>query len=336
LSNPESQLRILDNNELPDILRFSQQLNNSGLFPLRPRTLETLQINVGKTCNQTCTHCHVDAGPDRKEIMTSETMTECVEVVKKFHISSIDITGGAPELNPNFQWLVETLSKLDVKIIVRTNLTIIVSNPSLRKLPDFFKKHNIHLIASLPCYTLENTDGQRGRGVFNKSIAAIHLLNQAGYGLEEDLVLDFVYNPFGAFLPGDQTKLETNYKKILKEDHGIHFNKLYTITNLPISRFLDYLVRSEKYDSYMELLSQNFNPKAAEEVMCRDMISVGWNGYLYDCDFNQMLEMKIDKKYSNHIRNFDLENLGRRNIKVNQHCYACTAGSGSSCGGSLV
>ncbi|HCM76459.1 MAG TPA: radical SAM protein [Cytophagales bacterium] len=317
---------------------FSSKLRESNLFPLQPTKIDTLQINVGKMCNQTCKHCHVDAGPDRKEIMTRETMQQCLDVIQNNSFTTVDMTGGAPEMNPNFRWFVEEIRAIskEIKIIVRCNLTIIVANPSYHDLPDFFKKHNVEVVSSLPYFSAMRTDAQRGEGVFEKSIRALKMLNDVGYGKEgTGLILDLVYNPSGAFLPGNQESLEFEFKKKLKEPFGISFNKLFAITNLPISRFLDYLISSGNYDGYMEKLIASYNPVAAEGVMCRNMISVGWDGHLYDCDFNQMLEMKVETP-GQHIAQWNNNDLHRREIQVNQHCFGCTAGAGSSCGGATT
>ncbi len=338
LSEPLVQLEIL--NAIPrqsDTFKsFESKIANLGFDPLLPSTINTLQVNLGKMCNQTCEHCHVDAGPDRLEIMTWETMQNCLDAMDHPAIETIDLTGGAPEMNPDFKWFVEKIKKLEKHVMVRSNLTILESNTAYRKLPKFFAENNIEVVSSLPCYTADNTDKQRGDGVFNKSIAALKALNGVGYGKSgSGLNLNLVYNPLGAFLPPDQSKLELDYKKQLSENFGIVFNSLYAITNLPISRFLDYLVASGKYEKYMDTLIQNFNPQTVEGVMCRNLVSVGWDGRLYDCDFNQMLELGLENG-SNHISNFDYTQLDSRSIKLGQHCYGCTAGAGSSCGGEVI
>lgn len=340
LSGVSYQLNILENAETASQTdqRFFQSLGEYGLYPLKSVELEIVQVNLGKMCNQTCAHCHVDAGPDRKEIMTRETIHYCLDVIRRTEsITTVDLTGGAPEMNPNFQWFVEELSKLKMKILVRSNLTILVSNKDFRTYPEFFTKHRLVVIASLPCYTLENTDRQRGDGVFNKSLEALRKLNQLGYGREgSGLELNLVYNPGGPSLPPPQEKLEADYKRILFDHFGIEFNRLFTITNMPISRFLDHLLQTGQYETYMDKLIHAFNPAAAAGVMCRNMISVGWDGQLYDCDFNQMLEWPVSCRSSGHIRNFDAEALNGREIVIGQHCYGCTAGAGSSCQGSLT
>lgn len=332
------QLEVL--NRAPEgksFAAFNSKLAVSNLYPLKPTGIEIFQVNLGKMCNQTCKHCHVDAGPDRKEIMTRETMALCLEALKGSNIKTIDLTGGAPEMNPDFRWFVEELSKLGKEIIVRCNLTIIVANPKYYELPQFYKKHNVHIISSLPYFSARKTDAQRGDGVFEKSIKALKMLNEAGYGMEgSDLVLDLVYNPSGAFFPGPQEGLEKEFKSKLGSGFGIHFNNLFTITNLPISRFLDYLITSGNYESYMEKLVNAYNPVAAANVMCRNTISIGWDGYIYDCDFNQMLDLKVSEDAPQHIKDFDAQALESREIITNQHCYGCTAGAGSSCGGTIT
>lgn len=319
------------------ITAFADRLNDHGKFPLHAKEVGTLQINLGKMCNQVCEHCHVDAGPDRKEIMTKETMLHCLNVLKDLSIHTVDLTGGAPEMNPNFRWFVEELAALNKRIIVRCNLTIVVANKKYNDLPDFFKKYAVEVVSSLPCYTEANTDKQRGDGVFAKSIKALQMLNAVGYGVEgTNLKLDLVFNPGGASLPPSQMSLESDYKTRLKADFGIEFNHLLTITNMPISRFLDFLVKSGRYEEYMGKLSDTFNSDAVDSVMCRSTVSVGWDGYLYDCDFNQMLDLQVETSTSKHISQFDVDKLKNRAIILNQHCYGCTAGAGSSCGGSLI
>ncbi|MEP5612720.1 MAG: arsenosugar biosynthesis radical SAM (seleno)protein ArsS [Cyclobacteriaceae bacterium] len=334
LSTSEGQIDLLSDASSLGIPTFDSRLSDLGHSTLKPIGIDIFQINVGKMCNQVCAHCHVDAGPDRKEIMTKETMQQCIDAIKNTSIKTVDLTGGAPEMNPNFRWFVEELRAIGKKIIVRCNLTIILANPKYHDLPEFFKKHKVNVVSSLPYFTAKRTDAQRGDGVFDKSIKALQMLNKVGFGKSNsDLQLDLVYNPAGAFLPGDQHALESQFKRKLQE-YDIVFDNLFAITNLPVSRFLEYLVRSEKYEDYMEELVNAFNPVAAEGVMCRNTISVGWDGYLYDCDFNQMLELKV--KGSNHVSDFNAEELSQRDIIVNQHCYGCTAGAGSSCGGTTA
>lgn len=335
LNSTAAQIEVLENQvEFP---AFSQKLAEIDLFPLRPTPLEIFQVNVGKMCNQVCKHCHVDAGPDRKEIMTRETMQQCLDALAKTDIKTVDLTGGAPEMNPDFRWFVEEIKKLDRHIIVRCNLTIIVANPKYNDLPDFFKQHGIEVVSSLPSYKSRSTDRQRGDGVFERSIRALKMLNAVGYGKEgSGLTLNLVYNPTGAMMPGDQGSMEMEFKRALKRDFDIEFNNLFAITNLPISRFLDYLIASGNYERYMDELVNAFNPVAAANVMCRNTISISWDGYLYDCDFNQMLDLKVGGKAPKHISEFDADKLAARAIVVNQHCYGCTAGAGSSCGGEVA
>jgi radical SAM/Cys-rich protein len=334
LSESDKQLELL---KTVGLTTFRESLNNSGLFPLKATNLDIFQINVGKMCNQVCDHCHVDAGPDRKEIMTRETMQLCLDAIDKTNCHTVDLTGGAPEMNPDFRWFVEQLSAKGKKIIVRCNLTIIVANKKYHDLPQFFKLHKVELASSLPYFSSAKTDAQRGDGVFDKSIRALKMLNEVGYGVEgTGLILNLVYNPSGAFLPPDQTSLQTQFKTKLRQGYEIEFNELFAITNLPVSRYLSYLVASNNYEKYMEKLVNAFNPVAAAGVMCRNTISIGWDGYIFDCDFNQMLDLKVATKNNKHLSDFNLEQLENRNIIVNEHCYGCTAGSGSSCGGSVA
>ncbi len=339
LSDSEKQLKFLSNGIFQDNLpKFEDSLKVNNHFPLHPSKIEIFQLNIGYMCNQTCKHCHVDAGPDRKEAMSKENLELVLKVLEEHQIPSLDITGGAPEMHPHFRWFVEEANKRGVKeIIVRSNLTILLANPKYKDLPQFFARNNVRVISSLPFYQERRTDAQRGEGVFGKSIEALKMLNEVGYGKKgSNLQIDLVYNPTGAFMPGSQAQLEAEFKKNLLNDFGIEFNQLFAITNLPISRFLDYLIVSENYEDYMEKLVELFNPAAIDGLMCRNTISVDWEGYLYDCDFNQMLEMQIDKEVGSHIKDFDLESLEKREIKINQHCYGCTAGAGSSCQGTVA
>ena len=340
LSNTQRQLDILSNGLFQDgtLPTFEEKIKAYQLDAIRPKTLQILQINLGYMCNQVCSHCHVDAGPDRKEMMLDQTLEECLSVMRNNPIETVDLTGGAPEMHPKFRWFVEQIrTQTTVKeIIVRSNLTIIMANKKYHDLPIFFAKHKVHVISSLPFYKRNRTDRQRGSGVYDQSIKALLKLNEVGYGkAHSSLELDLVYNPSGAFLPGDQQALENDFKKALKEDFYIDFNQLFTITNLPISRFLDYLIASENYEEYMHTLVEAFNPVAIENVMCTNTLSVSWEGYLYDCDFNQMLELKVASNHQ-HIRDFNLNALEKRKIHLSQHCYGCTAGSGSSCQGSIA
>ncbi|MBT8378294.1 MAG: arsenosugar biosynthesis radical SAM protein ArsS [Ignavibacteria bacterium] len=334
LANANEQLKIINNES--NLPHFDEKYELVGEGELHASNIEIMQVNVGKMCNQVCKHCHVDAGPDRKEIMTKETMQICIDILKQTDIPTVDLTGGAPELNPNFKWFVDEIKKLDRHVIVRSNLTILKES-GFQDLPKFMANHKCEIVSSLPFYKKTFTDKQRGDGVFDKSISAIKNLNELGFGKEgSGLILNFVYNPVGAFLPPSQEGLENDYKRELFNTHGVVFNNLYTITNMPISRFLDYLVQSGNYESYMQKLVDSFNPSAATNVMCKFTISVGWDGQLFDCDFNQMLEMNMDHGAPDHIKDFDMKKIENRRIVTAQHCYGCTAGAGSSCGGATA
>ncbi|MGI4743913.1 MAG: arsenosugar biosynthesis radical SAM (seleno)protein ArsS [Janthinobacterium lividum] len=338
LADPAFQLTVLSREAAATghLPRFHHQLAGVGLLPLRPVAPAVLQLNVGKMCNQVCRHCHVDAGPDRKEIMTRATMQHCLDALARTDIPTVDLTGGAPEMNPDFRWLVAEITKLGRQVLVRCNLTIIVANKKYHDLPEFFRQHGVEVVSSLPFYSADKTDRQRGEGVFADSIRALRMLNAVGYGQPgSGLRLHLVYNPSGAFLPGPQLGLQQQFKRALLQDFAIVFNDLYAITNLPVSRYLDYLIESNNYAGYMEKLVTAFNPAAAAGVMCRSTLSVGWDGGLYDCDFNQMLELPVASPVQ-HIRDFDAAALAQRAIVVNEHCYGCTAGSGSSCGGTTA
>jgi len=339
LADANYQVDVLEHGKYDacNLVPFQQKMETLGLYPLKPTGMEIFQVNVGKMCNQVCKHCHVDAGPDRKEIMTRETMQLCLDVISNNPaLKTVDLTGGAPELNPNFRWFVEEIKKLNRHIINRCNLTIILANKKYYDLPEFFRQYHIEVISSLPFYTQDRTDRQRGEGVFNDSIKALQMLNDVGYGkCDTGLILNLVYNPAGAFLPPAQISLQKEYKEALMKQYGIEFNNLYTITNMPISRYLDYLLTSENYEKYMEKLVTAFNPAAAAGVMCRNTISVGWDGYLYDCDFNQMLDLKVNC-HGSHLSQLRVDDLNSREIIIGQHCYGCTAGAGSSCGGATT
>jgi radical SAM/Cys-rich protein len=338
LSSGKEQLSLLNSGSdaLAALPRFARRIGS----PLQPAGLEIFQMNLGKLCNQTCKHCHVDAGPDRTEVMSRTVMERCLDILRAHQVSVIDLTGGAPELNPNFRWLVREISEIGCKtagfrLIDRCNLTIIVSNSDFRSLPQFFAEYHVNIVSSLPYFTKSLTDRQRGNGVFERSIEALSLLNAVGYGkIGTGLLLDLVYNPSGAFLPGKQTELEADFRSALLRDHGIEFNRLFALANLPISRFLEYLAESGNLDDYMRRLVQAYNPTALSGLMCKNTISIGWDGRLYDCDFNQMLDLPVEDNMT--VESFNVERLRRRRIMVNQHCFGCTAGSGSSCGGALV
>ena len=334
LASPSEQLKLLD--QAGSHLSFEAQLNRVGLAPLCATGITVFQINVGKLCNQTCRHCHVDAGPDRPETMSLKTAEHCMNALAKTDIPTVDITGGAPELNPHFRWLVEQSRKLGRHIIDRCNLTVLLL-PSQADLAEFLAHHQVEIIASLPSYRASQTDAQRGEGIFEKSLDGLRLLNRLGYGRPDSgLALNLVYNPVGAFLPPKQESIEAQFKKELRTKHGVEFNRLYTLTHMPISRFLEFLIESGNYEQYMTRLANAFNPAAAAGVMCRSTLSVGWDGRLYDCDFNQMLDLPVDHGAPSHIRDFDPTQLHHRQIVTRNHCYGCTAGSGSSCGGSVT
>ena len=341
LSNTFFQLDVLNGKAVSDekFESFAGKVGNLGFAPLRPTGIEIFQLNIGKLCNQTCAHCHVDAGPDKKvENMDRATLERCLEIIATVpSITTVDITGGAPEMNPNFRWFVTECSKLGKQVIDRCNLTIVQANKTYHDLPQFFAEQGVTVVSSLPYFSKSRTDSQRGDGVFEDSIKTLQQLNAVGYGVPgSGLQLDLVYNPSGAFLPDSQATLEAEFKRQLKRKYDIVFNNLYAITNLPVSRFLDYLLESGNYESYMSELVSAFNPATVEGVMCRNTISISWDGYVYDCDFNQMLDLKVSARGSQHIDDFDAEALTERAIVLNQHCYGCTAGAGSSCGGEVA
>jgi len=315
---------------------FDKTLAAHGHETLRALRIDTLQVNVGKLCNQTCTHCHVDAGPARTEIMTRETAEAVLAVVRRYpELRTVDITGGAPEMNPHFEYLVTLCRAMGRRVMDRCNLTVFFVRGK-EHLPRFLAEHQVEVIASLPCYLKENVDQQRGKGVYDRSIAALQALNALGYGKEgTGLVLDLVYNPLGPKLPPPQADLEADYRDELAGRFGISFNRLYTITNMPINRFLEDLHRSGQYERYMDLLVTSFNPAAVDGLMCRNLISVSWDGRLYDCDFNQMLDLPVEGGLPQTIHEFDRALLARRRVVTGPHCYGCTAGAGSSCGGAI-
>jgi radical SAM/Cys-rich protein len=330
LAQTERQLQMLAS--VP-IRSFAEVAAHAGHRPLRANGITVLQINVGKRCNQTCQHCHVDAGPGRKEVMPQDVIEACLNFLARTDIPTLDITGGAPELHPGFREIVERASSLGRHIIDRCNLTI-TRLPNYSYLPAFLAAHRVEVIASLPSYASRQTDAQRGEGVFESSILALQRFNELGYGRGgTGLLLNLVTNPVGAFLPGNQRSLEKQWKSELKRRFNIDFNNLYTITNMPISRFLDFLMRSGNMEAYMERLVNAFNPAAVDGLMCRNTLSVGWDGRLFDCDFNQMLDIGVHQKSPGTIFTATLAGLSERVIQVDQHCFGCTAGLGSSCGG---
>ena len=302
------------------------------------RGIDVLQVNMGKYCNLACIHCHVESGPNRTELMSRETVDAVLRFLGRTNIPTVDITGGAPELNPTFDYLVESAVGLGRHVIDRCNLTVIFE-PGKDYLPEFFERHRVELVCSLPCYSEENVDRQRGKGTFESSIRALQIFNELGYGQSDSgLILHLVYNPVGPHLPPPQDQLEQDYKRILKEKFGIVFNRLYCLSNMPITRYATHLKLRGEYEKYMQLLESSFNPSTLDQVMCRNLISVGWEGTIYDCDFNQMLDLPIrdaDGKPLN-ISTLSLDQVQHLPVTVGNHCYACTAGSGSSCGGALL
>jgi len=334
LASPAAQRAALARAGAP---AFEEVLARHGRAPLEAHAIEVLQVNVGKLCNQACAHCHVDAGPDRREVMTRETADQVVELLQRHpEIPTLDVTGGAPELNPQFRYLVAEASALGRRVVDRCNLSVLLL-PSQRDLVGFLKDHRVEVTASLPSFRASGTDAQRGDGVFAKSLDALRLLNEAGYGRGEGLVLNLVHNPVGSFLPGDQASLERDYKRELQLRHGIVFDRLYTITNMPISRFLEHIERSGNLHRYMELLVSAFNPVAADGVMCRTYLSVGWDGTLYDCDFNQMLEMPTNHGAPRTLGALlAADTVVPRQVVTDRHCFGCTAGAGSTCAGAVA
>jgi radical SAM/Cys-rich protein len=334
LALPEAQRRRLA--ALPMARSFEQALAGAGLAPLHATGIEVLQVNLGKKCNQTCRHCHVDAGPDRTETMAADVVDACLHVLDGAGIPTLDVTGGAPELHPDFRRLVAGATTLGRHVIDRCNLTV-TRLPNYRWIPAFLAEHRVEIVASLPYYQSRQTDAQRGDGVYDESIAALHELNGLGYGRAgSGLVLNLVANPVGAFLPPDQHAAERDWKRELGRRHGVVFDRLFTITNMPISRFLEHLEERGQTEAYLERLARAFNPAAAAGVMCRTMLSVAWDGTLHDCDFNQMLGVPLCGAGPTDIRGFDPARLARRPIALGPHCFGCTAGAGSSCGGAVA
>jgi len=301
-------------------------------FPQITRlSIRTLQVNLGYKCNQSCLHCHVNASPKRTEMMNKGTIDEVINFSYQNNVEIVDLTGGAPEMNQYFQYMIKKLREKNIHIIDRCNLTIL-EEKGMSNMVDFLAQQEVEIVASLPCYKDTNVDAQRGKGVFTKSIKALQHLNKKGYGLNKKLMLNLVYNPQGATLPPKQSELELEYKSYLLENYNISFNNLFTITNMPINRFGSTLVSKKIFHKYMDLLKSTFSQIAKENVMCRNLLSIDYNGYVYDCDFNQMLSIDISNKKT-HITDIKKDELVNKIIATGDHCYGCTAGSGSSCGG---
>lgn len=318
-------------------LGFDEALARHGIAPPARRVVETIQVNLTTRCNLACHHCHVESGPKRTEAMSRETAKRIVALIDRSPaVSCLDLTGGAPEMSDQFRYMVEAGRERKLEVLDRCNLTIFFEE-GYRELPEFMAGNGVTVIASLPCYTKENVDGQRGRGVFDGSIEALRWLNRLGYGKDgSGLVLDLVYNPVGPSLPPAQEGLEEDYRRELRELFGIEFNRLYALTNMPIKRWADWLHRRGQYDAYMELLATSFNPGTVEHVMCRDLVSIAWDGSLYDCDFNQQLELPLAHRRRTVWEIESFEGLVGEAIATADHCLGCTAGTGSSCGGALV
>lgn len=314
---------------------FEKRIGDNLRDGLHSLEIQALQVNMGLRCNQQCRHCHLEASPDRSEKMEWDIMALVLEAARSADRPLIDLTGGAPELNAHFRRFVRSLRKMECTVQVRTNLTVLLE-PEMKGMPEFFRDQEIQVVASMPCYLEENVAAQRGEAVYGKSIAAIRQLNTLGYGSDPRLSLHLVYNPGGPFLPPEQIPLETDYRAQLWERFAIRFNRLLTITNMPIGRFLTILQKQEQEKDYLELLQNSFNPNTLDGLMCRHQISVGWNGMLFDCDFNLALSLPVNHGAPDHIQDFNPSNLLRRRIVTGSHCFACTAGFGSSCGGALV
>ncbi len=314
---------------------FEKQIAEVGREGLHSLKIETLQVNLGLRCNQQCNHCHIEASPQRKEMMDWSTMQLVLESAKKVGCQLVDLTGGSAEINPHFRRFVAALRQEGHPVQVRTNLTVLLE-PYMEGTPEFLRKHQVRLVASMPCYLEENVRAQRGPGTYEKSVAAIKILNGLGYGSDPELPLNLVYNPGGPFLPPPQSALEQDYRRELGQRFGIVFSHLLTITNMPLGRFRNELDRWGQQETYLRLLRESFNLRTVSGLMCRNQLSVGWDGTLYDCDFNLALGLRVNHGAPDHIKNFKPEDLMVRRIVTGVHCFGCTAGSGSSCGGALV
>ncbi len=340
LASPAAELAILDTLRLPDgaVLDFDRRLEQTGLGLLTPAPLEIFQINLGKLCNMTCRHCHVDAGPDRWDaMMTRDTVDACLDALDRSGVHTVDLTGGAPELHPDFRYLVDECVRRGVHVIDRCNLSVLLVG-KCRDLPEWLGERGVEIVASLPHYRKRNTDAQRGDGAFEKSIEALKRLNEAGYGKGDPRrVLTLMSNPAGAFLAPNQKSVEREWREGLEANHGISFDRLFALNNMPISRYLEWLVESGNLQEYMELLSRSFNPSAVAGLMCRNTISISWDGRIFDCDFNQMLDLEAQPSSGSAlIGDFDLEEWQDRGVVTRAHCFGCTAGAGSSCGGATA
>ncbi len=334
LASVERQLELLESVELEH--GFAAAVAGAGRPPLQATGLDVLQLNLGRLCNQACAHCHVDAGPDRREVMDEATAELALEVLGATDIPTVDITGGAPEMVPVFKRLVTGARELGRHVMDRCNLTILLA-PGYEDLPEFLAEHRVEIVCSLPHHRALSTDRQRGDGVYARSIEAMKVLNGLGYGRAgSGLRLVVVTNPVGAFLPAGQGSLEAEWRRELGEHHGIEFDALFALTNMPISRYLEWLESTGNLEGYLQRMVQAFNPAAADAVMCRTMVSVDWQGYLHDCDFNQMLELGLAPGVPQHLSDFDAEALAARRIVTARHCFGCTAGAGSSCGGEVT
>lgn len=338
LASPQYEidtLNAIDLSHTPYNGDFAAAIAHHGFENFQPAALEIFQINIGKLCNMTCRHCHVDAGPDRKENMDRDTIDACLRALDQTTAHTVDITGGAPELNPHFRYLVDQCVTRGKQVIDRCNLTVLLL-PTMRDLPDWFAERGVEVVCSLPHYRKLNTDTQRGDGTFEKSIEALKRLNVAGYGKgDPKRRLTLMSNPVGAFFAGNQSKMQQEWQTGLEKNYDVTFDRLIALNNMPISRFLEWLEQSNNLQGYMERLVNAFNPGTVEGVMCRNTLSVSWDGRLFDCDFNQMLDLEVQQPARPHIRDFSLELLTRRQIEVGRHCFGCTAGAGSSCGGAI-
>jgi len=315
---------------------FARTLEHLGYHDFRAAQVQTLQVNLGWRCNQSCKHCHLAAGPDRPEMMAPDTVEEILRVAARWSIPVVDLTGGSPELHPRFEYLVRGLHRLGVRILSRCNLTVLLE-PGKEHLPGFFRDHGVELICSLPYYQEEMVDRLRGPGVFRKSLEALRRLNRLGYGQQDsDLKLHLMYNPAGAYFPPEQGALQARFQQELERRHQVRFHQLYTLLNMPIGRFKHYLQQSRNYEGYMGKLAASFNPDTVAGLMCRNLLSVAWDGRLFDCDFNQALDLPLLAGLPQYLKDFDLPTLAGRRIHLGDHCYGCTAGTGSSCGGKLA